>query len=74
MDNPLLARSLILCPYFDVSSSTPNVSQKKLLEIYNTSLVMTMVRWGDQIEPISEEESHILSACHLLNCDEGQGQ
>jgi hypothetical protein len=25
-------------------------------------------------EAISEEESHKLCACHLLNCDEGQGQ
>jgi hypothetical protein len=24
--------------------------------------------------PISEEESNLFCACHLLNCDEGQGQ
>jgi hypothetical protein len=26
------------------------------------------------IEPVSEEESHKCCVCHLLNCDEGQGQ
>jgi coproporphyrinogen III oxidase len=47
----------------------------------NTSLAATMVRWfeggvnqGLLPMTISEEESNLFCACHLLNCDEGQGQ
>jgi hypothetical protein len=45
-----------------------------------TSLAATMVRWfegevnqGLLPMTISEEESNLFRACHLLNCDEGQG-
>jgi hypothetical protein len=47
----------------------------------NTSLAATMVSWceggmNQGILPItvSEEESNSFYACHLLNCDEAQGQ
>jgi hypothetical protein len=46
-----------------------------------TSLAATMVRWfeggvnqGLLSMTISEEESNLFCACHLLSCDEGQGQ
>jgi hypothetical protein len=51
------------------------------VKIINTSLAATMVRWceggvnlGLLPMTISEEESNLFCASHLLNCDEGQGQ
>jgi hypothetical protein len=52
-------------------------------EKMDTSLAVTMVRWfegrvNQGLLPmrISDEESiyNLFCACHLLNCDEGQGQ
>jgi hypothetical protein len=49
--------------------------------IIQTSLAATMVRWfevgvnqGLLPMTISEEQSNLFCACHLLNCDEGEGQ
>jgi hypothetical protein len=52
-----------------------------MIKNIKTSLAATMVRWfeggvnqGQLPMIISEEESNLFCACHLLNCDEGQGQ
>jgi hypothetical protein len=52
-----------------------------LLMKLQTRLAATMVRWGERgvnqgLLPmtISEEERNLFCTCHLLNCDEGQGQ
>jgi hypothetical protein len=59
----------------------PLIGKTNFLIIIITSLVATMVRWfeggvnqGLLPMTISDEESNLFCACHLLNCDEGQGQ
>jgi hypothetical protein len=63
-----------------VSEEFPIITETGLHQ-HNTSLAATLVGWfeggvnlGLLPMTISEEESNLFCACHLLNCDEGQGQ
>jgi hypothetical protein len=57
------------------------VQGERGLKIKKNNLAATMFRWceggvnlGLLSMTISEEESNLFCACHLLNCDDGQGQ
>jgi hypothetical protein len=56
------------------------IKSRNVMNLLQTSLVVTVVCWCEEgvnqgLLPmtISEEESNLFCACHLLNCDEGQG-
>jgi hypothetical protein len=59
--------------FWNASFLQIQTTEQQPLLIY-TSLAATMIRWFEGWVNQGLEESNLFCACHLLNCDEGQGQ